>query len=108
MDHGPPSDPVDLDPCFDAVYPDIPTGAAGEYRTENGTPGYKRQLKTTLVSVGLIFLLGTPLAYLMGRHQFRYKKALDALIDLPLVLPPSVAGLALLITLGGEVRSEAG
>jgi molybdate transport system permease protein len=57
-------------------------------------------LRTTLVSVGLIFLLGTPLAYLMGRHQFRYKKVLDALIDLPLVLPPAVAGLALLITLG--------
>jgi molybdate transport system permease protein len=57
-------------------------------------------LRTTLVSVGLILLLGTPLAYLMGRHEFRYKKALDALIDLPLVLPPSVAGLALLITLG--------
>jgi molybdate transport system permease protein len=56
--------------------------------------------RTTLVSVGLIFILGTPLAYLMGRHQFRFKKALDALIDLPLVLPPSVAGLALLITLG--------
>jgi molybdate transport system permease protein len=57
-------------------------------------------MRTTLVSVGLIVLLGTPVAYLMGRHQFRYKKALDALIDLPLVLPPSVAGLALLITLG--------
>lgn len=57
-------------------------------------------MKTTLVSIGLIFLLGTPLAYLMGRHQFRFKKALDALIDLPLVLPPSVAGLALLMTLG--------
>jgi molybdate transport system permease protein len=56
--------------------------------------------RTTLVSVGLILLLGTPLAYLMGRQQFRFKKALDALIDLPLVLPPSVAGLALLITLG--------
>ncbi|MGW8250896.1 MAG: ABC transporter permease [Anaerolineales bacterium] len=57
-------------------------------------------MKTTMVSVGLIFLLGTPLAYLMGRHQFRYKKVLDALIDLPLVLPPAVAGLALLMTLG--------
>ena len=45
-------------------------------------------------------LLGTPLAYLMGRHEFRYKKVLDTLIDLPLVLPPSVAGLALLMTLG--------
>lgn len=57
-------------------------------------------LRTTLVSVGLILLLGTPLAYLLGRYEFRYKKVLDALIDLPLVLPPSVAGLALLITLG--------
>jgi molybdate transport system permease protein len=57
-------------------------------------------MRTTLVSVLLILLLGTPLAYLMGRHQFRYKKALDAIIDLPLVLPPAVAGLALLITLG--------
>jgi molybdate transport system permease protein len=57
-------------------------------------------MKTTLVSVGLIFLLGTPLAYLIGRRQFRYKKMLDALIDLPLVLPPAVAGLALLMTLG--------
>jgi len=56
--------------------------------------------RTTTISVGLIILLGTPLAYLMGRQEFRYKKALDTLIDLPLVLPPSVAGLALLMTLG--------
>jgi molybdate transport system permease protein len=57
-------------------------------------------LKTTLFSLGLILLLGTPLAYLMGRYNFRYKKALDTLIDLPTVLPPSVAGVALLITFG--------
>jgi molybdate transport system permease protein len=57
-------------------------------------------LRTTLASLGLILLLGTPLAYWMGRYQFRYKKALDTLIDLPTVLPPSVAGLALLMTFG--------
>jgi molybdate transport system permease protein len=57
-------------------------------------------LRTTLASLGLILILGTPLAYWMGRYQFRYKKALDTLIDLPTVLPPSVAGLALLMTLG--------
>jgi molybdate transport system permease protein len=57
-------------------------------------------LRTTLISMVLILLLGTPLAYLMGRHKFRYKKALDTLIDLPTVLPPSVAGVALLMTLG--------
>ena len=57
-------------------------------------------LRTTLVSLGLIILLGTPLAYLMGRRRFRGKKALDTLIDLPTVLPPSVAGLALLMAFG--------
>ena len=57
-------------------------------------------LRSTLASLGLILLFGTPLAYLMGRHSFRSKKALDTLIDLPTVLPPSVAGVALLMTLG--------
>ncbi len=56
--------------------------------------------KTTMVSLGIILAAGTPLAYLMGRHNFRFKKALDTLIDLPTVLPPSVAGVALLMTLG--------
>lgn len=57
-------------------------------------------LRTTLTSLSLILLFGTPLAYLMGRSSFRFKKVIDTLIDLPTVLPPSVAGLALLMTLG--------
>jgi molybdate transport system permease protein len=57
-------------------------------------------LRTTTISLCIIVLLGTPLAFLMARYQFRYKKLLDTLIDLPTVLPPSVAGIALLITLG--------
>lgn len=56
--------------------------------------------KTTLISLALILLLGTPLAYLMGRHRFRFQRLLDALIDLPTILPPSVAGVALLLTFG--------
>lgn len=48
----------------------------------------------------IILLLGTPLAYLMGRHKYRLKRLLDALIDLPALLPPSVAGVALLLTFG--------
>jgi len=57
-------------------------------------------LKTTLISLGATVLLGIPLAYLMGRHRFRFKNVLDTLIDLPTVLPPSVAGVALIIALG--------
>ncbi|HZW05074.1 MAG TPA: ABC transporter permease, partial [Anaerolineaceae bacterium] len=57
-------------------------------------------LRTTLISLLLIVLFGTPLGYLMGRYSFRGKQLVDTLIDLPTVLPPSVAGLALLMTFG--------
>lgn len=57
-------------------------------------------LRTTLISLLITVFFGTPLAYLVGRHQFRFKSSIDALIELPTVLPPSVAGLALLMTFG--------
>lgn len=57
-------------------------------------------LKTTLISLGVILVFGTPLALLLGRTNFRYKSIVDTLVDLPTLLPPSVAGLALLITFG--------
>ena len=55
---------------------------------------------TTAITVVLTVLLGTPLAYLLARRQFRGRAALDTLIDLPMVLPPSVAGIALLVAFG--------
>lgn len=57
-------------------------------------------LATTLISTLLIILGGTPLAYAQARRQFRYSRMIDTLIDLPLVLPPAVAGVALLMTFG--------
>lgn len=57
-------------------------------------------LRTTLVSLSIIILTGTPLAYLLGRYNFRFKRFVDTLIDLPTILPPSVAGVALLVTFG--------
>jgi molybdate transport system permease protein len=57
-------------------------------------------LATTLCTAALTVALGTPLAYLLARHQFRGRAALDTLLDLPMVLPPSVAGIALLIAFG--------
>jgi molybdate transport system permease protein len=44
--------------------------------------------------------LGTPLAYILSRWKFKYKSWLELILDLPIVLPPSVAGLALLIAFG--------
>jgi molybdate/tungstate transport system permease protein len=50
--------------------------------------------------VGLI--LGVPLAYLLARHEFRGKKLLEALIDVPIVIPHSAAGIALLFVFGSN------
>ena len=57
-------------------------------------------LTTTLATLVLIVAAGTPTAYLLARYEFRGKKIIDTLIDLPMVLPPAVAGIALLITFG--------
>jgi molybdate transport system permease protein len=55
---------------------------------------------TTLVSTAIIAVLGTPLAYTLARRSFHGKTVVMVLVQLPLVLPPAVAGLALLVTFG--------
>jgi molybdate transport system permease protein len=57
-------------------------------------------LATTAASLGLIVIAGTPVALLLARRSFRGSAVLETIIDLPIVLPPSVAGLALLLVLG--------
>ena len=55
---------------------------------------------SSLCTLALIVLFGTPLAYLLGRSTFRGKRVLETLVELPLVLPPAVAGVALLFAFG--------
>jgi molybdate transport system permease protein len=57
-------------------------------------------LSSTVVSLGLVIIAGTPLAFVLARTTFRGKALAEALVDLPIVLPPSVAGLALLFAYG--------
>jgi len=57
-------------------------------------------LNTTALSVLVMLALGTPLAYILGRVEFPLKRIVNTLIELPIVLPPVVAGLALLMTFG--------
>jgi molybdate transport system permease protein len=59
-------------------------------------------LVTTAISLLITIAAGLPLAYFLARREFRGRAILEAVIDLPIVLPPSVAGLALLLTLGRE------
>lgn len=57
-------------------------------------------LQTTTVSVMLILILGTPISYSLSRSQSTYHRIVDTLVDLPTVLPPAVAGVALLLAFG--------
>jgi molybdate transport system permease protein len=57
-------------------------------------------IRTTAISMFIIILVGTPAAYVLARMDFRGKRLVDALVDIPAVLPPSAAGIALLLTFG--------
>lgn len=57
-------------------------------------------VRTTSISLFIIFILGLPLAYIFARWQFRAKSFLQVFVELPIVMPPAVAGLALLLTFG--------
>jgi molybdate transport system permease protein len=57
-------------------------------------------VKTSAIAMALIVLFGTPAAYLLATRRFRGRAAILTLIELPLVVPPAVAGLALLAAFG--------
>ena len=57
-------------------------------------------LKLASVSTLILLLLGTPLAWWLSQTRWKLKTILEAIIALPLVLPPTVLGFYLLITLG--------
>lgn len=59
-------------------------------------------IKTTLTSLAILIVVGTPAAYVLARREFPGKRVVDSLVDLPIVLPPSAAGIALLLALGSE------
>ena len=59
-------------------------------------------LKCTAASIAIILLVGTPAAYMLATRAFRGRALVVTLIELPLVLPPAVAGIALLAAVGPE------
>jgi molybdate transport system permease protein len=59
-------------------------------------------IKTTAMSMAILIAVGTPAAYLLARGNFRGKRLLNTLVDVPIVLPPSAAGIALLLAFGSQ------
>ena len=59
-------------------------------------------LITSSISMGIILLVGTPFAYLLARNTSWILRIVDSLIELPIVLPPVVAGVAMLMAFGRQ------
>jgi len=57
-------------------------------------------MATTLVTTAVTICFGTPVGYLLARRRFPFRRVVDTLVDLPTVLPPAVAGVALLMAFG--------
>ena len=74
-----------------------PSELASRITTPTVLNSLRLSLLTSSVSTLIVFVLATPLSYALARHSFRGRTLLDAVVDLPMVLPPAVAGLALLL-----------
>ena len=70
--------------------------------SDSAVKALKLSLITSLICVVLSLVTGTPLAYIQAHWKFRGKVLVDLLVDLPVVLPPSVAGIALLLAFGRQ------
>jgi molybdate transport system permease protein len=57
-------------------------------------------LRVTAIALAIILVVGTPAAYVLATRSFRGKAVVVTLVELPLVLPPAVAGIALLAAVG--------
>ncbi|MGE5375492.1 MAG: ABC transporter permease, partial [Bacteroidota bacterium] len=68
--------------------------------SEQAFKALKLSLVTSTVTTAVTILFGTTLAYMLARWKFRFRSWIELLIDLPIVLPPSVAGLVLLMAFG--------
>ena len=58
-----------------------------------------RSIRTATITTIIAFVFSVPFAYFIVRHDFRFKRLLESLIDIPMVMPHTVAGIALLTVL---------
>ena len=84
-----------------AIFVDIPPGRLLDGMNDPAAvDALVVTLKTALIANALILLIGTPAAYLIASRSFRGKSLLVTAVELPLVLPPAVAGIGLLAAFG--------
>ncbi len=90
-----------LVPLLALLFRSVADGALGAFlTTPSVVEALRLSLLTTAITLVLAVVFGTPLAYLLARYRFPGYGIIDTFLDLPMVLPPAVAGIALLLTLG--------
>lgn len=84
-----------------AVFVDVPPGdLVGALDDPAARDALWLSLQTSVTAVALIVLVGTPAAWFLATRRFRGRAVLITLVELPLVVPPAVAGIGLLAALG--------
>jgi molybdate transport system permease protein len=84
-----------------AVFVDVPPGdLLSRLNDPASLDALRLSLETTAIALAVIVLVGTPAAYLLATRSFPGKAVVLTLIELPLLLPPAAAGIALLAALG--------
>lgn len=77
-----------------------PAELLGRLRDPLVLDALRLSLLTSTAAAAAVAVMGLPLAYLLATRSFPGKRAVEVLVDLPMVLPPTVAGLALLLAFG--------
>jgi molybdate transport system permease protein len=87
-------------PLFILLWRGIDAGFTGYLSDPSVLKAAVLSILTSASSLLVTLILGTPLAYLLARWGFRNKAWIEILVDLPIVLPPMVAGIGLLLIFG--------
>jgi molybdate transport system permease protein len=69
-------------------------------RSEDARQALWLSLQLSLTSLAVMVIVGTPVAYMLGTRSFRGRSLVLTAVELPLVLPPAVAGIGLLMAFG--------
>jgi len=89
-----------LVPLVALLWRAVPGWMAGAWQVPAVASALRLSLFTATLTTVIAILVGTPVAYVLARYRFVGVNLLDIFVDLPMVLPPAVAGVALLVAFG--------
>jgi molybdate transport system permease protein len=87
-------------PLMVLLWHGVDAGFTGYLRDPSVVHAARLSLSTSVLSILVTLALGTPLAYVLARWSFPHKVTVETIVDLPIVLPPMVAGIGLLLAFG--------